>query len=70
MLNPYLVSMGKRVKARRVELSLSQEQLGTISGIDRTYISGIERGRRNATILVLRRLAQALELSLASMFAE
>lgn len=70
MRDPYLVSMGKKLKARRIELSLSQYELGAISGINRTYISGMEGGRRNATILVLMRLAQALDISIASILPD
>ncbi len=37
------------------------------AGLDRTYVSGIERGLRNPTLLVLLRLAQALEVSVTEL---
>lgn len=42
---------------------LGQEKFALEHGFDRTYISGIERGVRNPTILVLERLAVALEVA-------
>ncbi|WP_418314516.1 helix-turn-helix domain-containing protein [Roseomonas gilardii] len=39
-------------------------------GLDRTYVSGIERGLRNPTLLVLLRLAQALEVSVTGLLEE
>jgi transcriptional regulator with XRE-family HTH domain len=41
---------------------LGQEKFALGHGFDRTYISGIERGVRNQTVLVLERLALALEV--------
>ncbi|MBR0847259.1 helix-turn-helix transcriptional regulator [Bradyrhizobium diazoefficiens] len=47
-------------KARR-GLGLSQEDLALEAGLDRTYVSQVERGTRNCTIVVLARLARALK---------
>jgi transcriptional regulator with XRE-family HTH domain len=52
--------VGLNVKRIRRELDCSQEELAFRSGLHRTYISGIERGARNPTVLVLKRLADAL----------
>jgi transcriptional regulator with XRE-family HTH domain len=41
-------------------LDLSQEELGFRAGLDRTYVSGVERGVRNPTLKVVGRLAKAL----------
>ena len=69
--NPVLIEgqslldvLGRRVNALRVVRSLSQEELADRAGLDRTYISGIERGLRNPTLLVLLHLKQALGVSL------
>lgn len=48
------------LKRLRKATGLSQEKFALEHGIDRTYISAIERGRRNPTITVVKRLATAL----------
>lgn len=53
-------AFGAAVRARREELDLTQEELGFRSGLDRTYVSGIERGVRNPTLKIIGRLAKAL----------
>jgi transcriptional regulator with XRE-family HTH domain len=55
-----LLQFGERVRNARAALSLSQEELAFRCGLDRTYISGIERGKRNISILNLLGLAKAL----------
>ncbi|MCQ8242193.1 helix-turn-helix domain-containing protein [Rhizosaccharibacter radicis] len=54
----------------RIALGISQEELADRVELDRTYISGIERGIRNPTLLVLLRLAQALQVSPTDLLAE
>jgi transcriptional regulator with XRE-family HTH domain len=44
----------------REEKGLSQERFGFESGIDRTYVSGIERGARNPTATIIEKLADGL----------
>lgn len=48
------------VKRLRKERGLSQEALADEAGLDRTYISGIERVVRNPTVTVIERIAVAL----------
>jgi transcriptional regulator with XRE-family HTH domain len=57
---------------RRLRLAkgLGQEKFALEHGFDRTYISGIERGVRNPTILVLERLALALEVPVEDLLKE
>jgi transcriptional regulator with XRE-family HTH domain len=52
--------VGKSVQRLRQAKGWSQEELAEQAGMHRTYISGIERGIRNATLTVLERLAIAL----------
>ena len=52
--------LGRIVYRQRMAVGISQEDLADQVGLDRTYISGIERGIRNPTFLVLLRLAQVL----------
>jgi transcriptional regulator with XRE-family HTH domain len=54
------VVLGNRVRCLRVSLGLSQEGLADAAGLHRTYVGGVERGERNATIEVVAQLAQAL----------
>lgn len=57
-----LVSFGMHFKSLRVAKGLSQEQLALKADLDRTYISGIERGKRNVSLINIVKLAEALEL--------
>lgn len=52
--------VGGNVRRWRLERGLTQEQLAFEAQIDLTYLGGIERGRRNPSLLVLARLAEAL----------
>ena len=54
--------VGLNVRRFRQERGLSQEQLAFECSLHRTYISGVERGIRNPTILVLERIATALKV--------
>lgn len=55
-----LRAFGNRIRAIRLEQGISQEQLGQLADLDRTYISGIERGLRNVSLINIERLAAAL----------
>lgn len=59
--------LGANVKRAREEAGLSQEQLAFEADMHRTYISGIERGRRNPTVVIVERLAAALKTNSASL---
>jgi len=52
--------LGRNVKKLRLEKGWSQEDLAFESGLHRTYISGIERGARNPTIVVVEKMAKTL----------
>ena len=55
-----LLNFGDRVRTARLNLGLSQENLAFDCGLDRTYISGIERGKRNVSLINIHKLAKAL----------
>jgi transcriptional regulator with XRE-family HTH domain len=57
-----LSSFAENLKHLRAERGWSQEELAERSGLHRTYISGLERGTRNPTLLVIERLAMALDV--------
>jgi len=56
------------VRALREQQQLSQEELGFKAEIDRTYISGVERGVRNPTVTVLARIGKALGVKPSKLF--
>lgn len=62
-----LVLLGEKIRARREQLHLSQESLADECGFDRTYISMLERGRRNPAFLNLIKLAEGLKLELSTL---
>lgn len=47
---------------------MSQEKLGELAGLDRTYISSVEAGRRNLSLKAIHRLADALDVNASEMF--
>ena len=59
--------VGLNVRRFRDQLGLSQEGLAHECGLHRTYISGVERGIRNPTVLVLQKIADALKVSAAQL---
>jgi transcriptional regulator with XRE-family HTH domain len=60
---------GAAVREHRTLIRLSQEELADRAGLDRTYVSGIERGRRNPSLRILQRIADALGVDLDVLFA-
>ena len=55
--------VGENVKRARIAAGLTQEQLAERSGFSQQYLSDLERGRRNPTVVTLFELAQALNVS-------
>ena len=62
--------LGLNVRRLREAKGLSQERFGFESGLDRTYVSGIERGVRNPTILVVEKIAKSLGVTASSLLEE
>src|SRR5690606_7230252 len=62
-----LLAFGLRVAELRKEREISQEELALISGLARSYVSGVERGLRNISLLNILRLANALEVPPSSL---
>lgn len=62
--------VGLNLKRFREERGLSQETFAFEAGFHRTYISGIERGVRNPTVVVLEALANALEVPASKLLEE
>ena len=62
------LKVGKNVRAARLSLGLSQEQVAFKCKLHRTYISDIERGTRNVTIVNLEKVAKALGVKIRDLF--
>lgn len=60
---------GKRVRELRQEQGLSQEALAFKAGIDRTYMTSIENGKRNVSIQNIEKVITALEITIKEFFA-
>lgn len=59
-----LQRLGARLRARREALGRSQADVAEAAGVHVTYMSGLERGLRNPSILVLRAVCSVLDMSL------
>ena len=66
-MQDYRKALGANVRSARSQLGLSQEDLALEVDIDRTYISGIERGIRNPSLDVIVRLADHLKTTPAKL---
>lgn len=58
---------GKRLRELRQRKGLSQERLAELAGLHRTYVSGVERGERNISLLNIERLAIALGVEMSDL---
>jgi transcriptional regulator with XRE-family HTH domain len=58
---------GRRVRELRQRANLSQEEFAARCDLDRTYISGIERGKRNVALRNIEAIAQALHVSMSEL---
>ncbi len=61
--------LGNRVRAQRLLLGLSQEELGDRSGLHRTYIGHLERGEVNPSLLNILKVAAALKVDAGELVA-
>ncbi len=59
---------GKAIRKRRKKLSLSQEAFADLCRLHRNYVSGIERGARNISLININKIARALKISLSALF--
>lgn len=62
-----LQKFGRRVREKRMSLGLSQEAFADKAHLDRTYISGIERGKRNVALRNIDAIAKALGVPIAEL---
>jgi transcriptional regulator with XRE-family HTH domain len=62
--------VGKNVRRLRRQKGLTQEELAFEAKLDLTYVGGIERGRRNPSLLVMARIAAALSVALPKLLTD
>jgi transcriptional regulator with XRE-family HTH domain len=61
-------TFGSKIRSERTSKNLSQEELADKAGLDRTYISGIERGLRNPSLKNIHKIANALGVKTGKLF--
>jgi transcriptional regulator with XRE-family HTH domain len=66
-LSDVQVRFGERLREIRRKKGISQEALAHLAGLHRTYVSGVERGERNISLLNIERLALALSVSMSDL---
>ncbi len=62
------IQIGLRIKELRKKEGISQQELSFGSGLDRTYITQVENGKRNISIVNIEKMANALNLSIKELF--
>ncbi len=65
-----LNNFGIRVRSARLALGLSQEKMALDCGLDRTYVSSVERGKRNVSLVNIHKLASALGVTASDLLLE
>lgn len=66
----YLALIGERLRSERARRGMSRKVLSLASGVSERYLAEMERGAGNASLLVVRRLAAAIGLSVAELTTE
>lgn len=64
----YLVKFGQRIRELRQKTGLSQEKFALMTGMDRTYFSSVESGKRNISLLNIKKIADGLEITVDKLF--
>ncbi len=70
MKTEILIKFGNKVRQRRAELGLSQEELASRAGVHRTYIGMIERAEKNITLENIEKISKALKINLDELMKE
>ena len=64
------IIIGNRINSYRKNLSISQEELAYRSDLDRTYISSVENGKRNISLLNIEKICNALNIKISELFKD
>jgi len=62
-----VIQFGKKLREVRLKKKLSQGDVARILGVHRSYISGLERGRRNPSLLTVQKVAKALGVNVGDL---
>ena len=69
-MQDWRAKLGRNVRRLRKQRGLTQEDLAFAAEIDLTYVGGIERGKRNPSLMVMARIAEALSVSLPKLLSD
>jgi DNA-binding XRE family transcriptional regulator len=64
-----VAALGRAIRTVRDDRRLSQEAIEREAGVHRNYVGGIERGERSPSVIAVARIARALDVSVADLFA-
>lgn len=64
------ILFGKRIRALRLQIGISQEKFALKIGMDRTYYASVEAGKRNISIINICKIAQGFNLTLSELFED
>ncbi|MGD0354861.1 MAG: helix-turn-helix transcriptional regulator [Dehalococcoidia bacterium] len=64
------IEFGTRLRQIRQAKKIPQERLAELAGLDRTYISKIEKGQRNISLEIVAKLASALDIRVRDFFTD
>ena len=67
MVHPVITAFASKLKAMRLKKGVSQEKLAEMAGLHRTYVSLVERGTCNISLLNIHKLAEALGVPLTKL---
>jgi transcriptional regulator with XRE-family HTH domain len=69
-LSDVATRFGQRLREVRQGRSISQEKLAELAGLHRTYVSSVERGERNISLINIESLARALDVKMADLMPD
>lgn len=69
-MQDWRAALGRNVRKIRQQRRMTQEKLAFEAEIDLTYVGGIERGKRNPSLLVMARIAEALSVPLTKLLSD
>jgi transcriptional regulator with XRE-family HTH domain len=68
--NPVLIALGDAIRHIRQEQGMSQEKLALHAEVNRSYVGQVERGDNTVSVLTLKKLADALGITMTELMAE